>query len=193
MKLNSGQKLKNFLETLAEVSVEEAKKSLNENFYVSRTQKTTEQPKLEQKQELKEQDAIAREESGVEDIVSRINSIRAGRSTEDLSGELKDYYESLDDGEKKVLLSFLKSIGAIMSGDVQGEELPSPEKETGVEVATPKEMEKYFSPRKKVVVRDEEEDLPPVPEETPKEDEMGVPIQLGMKENLKKNIKKLIA
>ena len=193
MKLNSGQKLKNFLETLAEISVEEAKKSLNENFYVSRTQKTTEQPKLEQKQELKEQDAIAREESGVEDIVSRINSIRAGRSTEDLSGELKDYYESLDDGEKKVLLSFLKSIGAIMSGDVQGEELPSPEKETGVEVATPKEMEKYFSPRKKVVVRDEEEDLPPVPEETPKEDEMGVPIQLGMKENLKKNIKKLIA
>src|SRR3990167_7644610 len=187
MKLNSGQKLKNFLETLAEVSVEEAKKSLNENFYVSRTQKTTEQPKLEQKQELKEQDAIAREESGVEDIVSRINSIRAGRSTEDLSGELKDYYESLDDGEKKVLLSFLKSIGAIMSGDVQGEELPSPEKETGVEVATPKEMEKYFSPRKKVVVRDEEEELPPVPE-----DEMGVPIQLGMRENLKKNIKQLL-
>ena len=193
MKLNSGQKLKNFLETLAEVSVEEAKKSLNENFYVSRAQKTTEQPKLEQTQKLKEQDTIAREETGVEDIVSRINSIRAGRSTEDLSGELKDYYESLDDGEKKVLLSFLKSIGAIMSGDVQGEELPSPEKETGVEVATPKEMEKYFSPRKKVVVRDEEEDLPPVPEETPKEDEMGVPIQLGMKENLKKNIKKLIA
>ena len=193
MKLNSGQKLKNFLETLAEVSVEEAKKSLNENFYVSSTQKTTEQPKLEQTQKLKEQDTIAREETGVEDIVSRINSIRAGRSTEDLSGELKDYYESLDDGEKKVLLSFLKSIGAIMSGDVQGEELPSPEKETGVEVATPKEMEKYFSPRKKVVVRDEEEDLPPVPEETPKEDEMGVPIQLGMKENLKKNIKKLIA
>lgn len=66
----------------------------------------------------------APEEFGVsfDSIIAAINALRSGRSLRDSSVKQQalDYYDRLDDSERKVLLLFLNSFADILTGEVQG-------------------------------------------------------------------------
>lgn len=70
------------------------------------------------------------DESGepAEQIISAINVIRSGRSFKDapVKVELEKYLNDLDDKEKGILITFLKGLSQISSGQVPGEQAVEP-------------------------------------------------------------------
>jgi len=62
-------------------------------------------------------------------IKKQINNLRAGKSLkdEDVSGQLKDYFDKLGRAEETSLYVFLSSLAAILTGGTPGEEAPRPE------------------------------------------------------------------
>jgi len=81
----------------------------------------------------------------VEDIISKLNSIRSGKSFNDdaVKSSLSQYFNDLEDAEKTALLAFLKGISQVVTGEVSGSEALGPgDKPVGVE------MEKTSSPKK---------------------------------------------
>lgn len=66
----------------------------------------------------------APEEFGVsfDSVISAINALRSGRSLRDSSikQQALDYYDRLDQGERKVLLLFISSLSDILTGEVEG-------------------------------------------------------------------------
>lgn len=63
-----------------------------------------------------------------EDIKDAINILRAGRSLKDeeISQELNDYYNLLDNDERGVLLLFLRELSKILTGAIDGDEAQDP-------------------------------------------------------------------
>jgi len=63
-----------------------------------------------------------------DDIVERLNAIRAGRSLKDegVAGAFKEYFESLNDAERLALFAFLKGIAQIVSGQVPAHDAVDP-------------------------------------------------------------------
>ena len=62
------------------------------------------------------------------DIKDAINILRAGRSLKDeeISQELTNYYELLDEDERSVLLIYLRELSKILTGAVDGDEAQDP-------------------------------------------------------------------
>lgn len=65
----------------------------------------------------------------VEDIVQRINSIRAGRSlfNKDIRLQLELYFDDLSEDEKLSLYAFLTGLNQIVTGEVSGKAATEPE------------------------------------------------------------------
>lgn len=107
-----------------------------------------------------------------EDIEDRLNIVRSGRSLRDdeVQKRFVEYYESLNDNEKKALYIYLKGLGQVLAGDISGDVAvdPTPETEPNQEP-----QKKSLKPNviKKPDVPDEgrdkdreiEDDTPPTP------------------------------
>jgi len=81
----------------------------------------------------------------VEDVISKLNSIRSGKSFNDdeVKSSLSKYFDDLEAAEKTALLAFLKGISQIVTGEVPGSEAIDPgDKSAGVE------MKKTSGPQK---------------------------------------------
>ena len=63
-----------------------------------------------------------------EDIVEKLNSIRAGKSLRDevISKNFEEYFEDLSTAEKTALFAYLKAISQILSGEVEAEKAQDP-------------------------------------------------------------------
>lgn len=58
----------------------------------------------------------------LEMVVEKLNSIRSGRSFKDenISAQMQQYFNDLNDNEKLALYAFSKGIAQIVTGDIQG-------------------------------------------------------------------------
>lgn len=67
-------------------------------------------------------------EVSTDDIVSKLNAIRAGKSFKDetVAAQIEEYIDSLKKPEKVALLAFLKGISQIVTGEVEAEEAVEP-------------------------------------------------------------------
>lgn len=84
-----------------------------------------------EKEKLKGGDVTA------EDVIEKLNSIRAGKSfkDEEIEARLSEYVESLSKPEKVALLAFLKGISQIVTGEIEAEKALDPsEKPANVEM-----------------------------------------------------------
>lgn len=68
-------------------------------------------------------------EISYEDIVSKLNAIRSGRSfkDQDIASKLQSYIEGMTKAEKTALLAFLKGVLQIVSGEFDAESAMEPE------------------------------------------------------------------
>lgn len=64
------------------------------------------------------------------DIVEKLNSIRSGKSFKDdsVKGSMNQYIESLSSAERVALLSFLKGIAQIVTGEIPAQQAEEPAK-----------------------------------------------------------------
>ena len=64
----------------------------------------------------------------VDDIITKLNAIRAGRSLrdDDIKANLEKYIRDLDTAERTALLAYLKGIEQIVSGQVAGDAAVEP-------------------------------------------------------------------
>jgi len=64
-----------------------------------------------------------------DDIVEKLNIIRSGRSFRDsaVKSAMEQYIDSMNKSEKIALLAFLKGIAQIVTGEVPGNQVPTPE------------------------------------------------------------------
>lgn len=92
------------------------------------------EPEPEEAEDADKPDEAAPEEAsedfGVsfDSVIAAINALRSGRSLRDSSVKQQalDYYDRLDDSERKVLLLFLNSFADILTGEVQGSSAADP-------------------------------------------------------------------
>jgi multidrug efflux pump subunit AcrB len=63
-----------------------------------------------------------------DDIVSKLNTLRAGRSfkDEDIAARLNEYVKSLTKAERVALLAFLKGLAQIVTGEIPAEDAVDP-------------------------------------------------------------------
>ena len=63
-----------------------------------------------------------------ENIVTALNTLRAGKSTKNkkIKTELNDYYERLSEDERGVLLLYLNELSKVLTGAVEGEDAQDP-------------------------------------------------------------------
>ena len=66
--------------------------------------------------------------SSFDSVIKNINSLRAGRSTKDkeIKEELLEYYDRLDEDERKILHLFLRELSKILRGAIDGSEALDP-------------------------------------------------------------------
>jgi hypothetical protein len=149
LQIETSLELEKFLKILAEESVTLAKKSIAEDteqdYYKSQmtkdkkrfiTSNMSEQEKDEDEVDVANDDEleqIAPEEKEDIDITffrirDELNTIRSGRSLKDknLKSELEQYVDRLSGNEKKILHTFLKSIGNIMTDEETGSSAKDP-------------------------------------------------------------------
>lgn len=65
-------------------------------------------------------------------VVEKLNSIRSGRSLKDenISQQMQAYFNDLNDNERLALYAFLKGIAQIITGEIQGQQAPTPQQAT---------------------------------------------------------------
>jgi len=63
-----------------------------------------------------------------DDIIEKLNTIRSGKSfkDEDIFSKLSEYIESLSKAEKVALLSFLKGISQVVTGEIEPKDASDP-------------------------------------------------------------------
>lgn len=78
-------------------------------------------------QKVKEEEHIQFGKS-LEDILSALNLVRAGKSTKnkEIKGEIQNYYDRLDENERKILHIFLKELSSILLGAISGDKAIDP-------------------------------------------------------------------
>ncbi|MBM3194176.1 MAG: hypothetical protein FJZ60_00245 [Chlamydiae bacterium] len=84
----------------------------------------------------------------VEDIIDKLNSIRAGKSFKDdaVKASFEKYFNDLDSEEKVALLAFMKGISQILTGEVEASAATDPsDKPAKIE------MEKKGGPSKRTL------------------------------------------
>ena len=104
-------------------------------------------------------------------VISAINALRSGRSLRDASVKQQalDYYDRLDPGERKVLLLFLNSLSAILTGEVEGSAAIDPSDppysatiSMGDEEESQAEPEEHEAPTEDEEEEEEEDITPPI-------------------------------
>lgn len=77
---------------------------------------------------MSDTEALKTGDVSTDDIVSKLNAIRAGRSFKDeaIKSNLESYISNLDKAEKTALLAYLKGIEQIVSGQVAGSDATEP-------------------------------------------------------------------
>ena len=86
-------------------------------------QNATSNSQTEEKKDVDgESEKLKKGDISVDDIVEKLNSIRAGRSFGDaeVAQALKEYFDDLENPEKVALLAFLKGISQIVTGEISG-------------------------------------------------------------------------
>jgi len=87
---------------------------------------------LSKKKRLLEQDdekeKLKTGEVTVEEVIEKLNTIRAGKSfkSEEIKTAMESYLNDLDKAEKTALFAFLKGISQIVGGEVEGKEAIEP-------------------------------------------------------------------
>ena len=73
-------------------------------------------------------DVMKSGEVSVDDVIEKLNSIRSGHSFRDekVKGNMEQYVNSLSKAEKTALLTFLKGISQIITGEISSEEAVEP-------------------------------------------------------------------
>ena len=92
-----------------------------------------------------EMEKLKKAEITSEDIVEKLNAIRAGKSFKDndISSRLDEYISSLKKAEKVALLAFLKGISQIVTGEVTPEDAVEPSDDIpGVSMKKGEEIQK---------------------------------------------------
>ena len=198
--IDTSHDLEVFLKILAEESVASAKKSIdedNEQKYFAR-QITADKnrfsaSKMHEQEETEDQEPeVSADEGETESkepkkddvtffkIRDELNTIRSGRSLKDkeLRSELEQYVDRLDPDEKRVLHTFLKAIGNIMTDAVSGTDARDPsDPPTNLKVSQQKSQN----------AKSEKQSAPEDEDTTP-------PIKVGTQqtENIRKKIQKLM-
>lgn len=64
----------------------------------------------------------------LEDVIDKMNTIRAGKSfkDEEIKAAMQKYLDSLEDAEKTALFAFLKGIAQVVGGEVEGSKALDP-------------------------------------------------------------------
>ena len=85
---------------------------------------------IDDEPDVEEAEPESPEDFGVsfDSVIAAINALRSGRSLRDSSVKQQalDYYDRLDDSERKVLLLFLNSFADILTGEIQGSAAADP-------------------------------------------------------------------
>jgi len=208
--IDSSQDLDRFLKILAEESVSKARLNIGEDDEQSYYEKQIPVDKSrfkaanvneqEEAEEVEEEETVEqapseetpqKEKSAkpAEDITffkirDELNTIRSGKSLKDkeLRSELEQYVGRLDDAEKRVLHTFLASIGNIMTDVVSGTDAKDPsEPPTSLKVSKEKQAKSV-----------DNSDADPQPAE---DEDTSPPIKVGgvqQTEHLRQKIQKLM-
>lgn len=126
-----------------------------------------------------EKEKLSKGDVTADDVVERLNSIRAGRSFKDekIAAQLEEYVESLTRAERTALLAYLKGISQIVSGEFQGEEALDPGDDP-VNISMAKKDAVQKKTIKATVVKRPEKDEDEKKKKKPAEDTSGpVPIR----------------
>lgn len=75
-----------------------------------------------------EKEKLKKGEVTPEDIIEKLNTIRAGKSFKDemIANKMNEYVESLSKAERTALLAFLKGLAQIVTGEVDAETATDP-------------------------------------------------------------------
>lgn len=124
----------------------------------------------------------AAEDVTVDMVTSRINIIRAGKSftDEQVSTELKHYFEKLSSPERLALLTFLTGLAGVVSGGVEGEDAQQP-KSADVSISSPDKKQPEQKPEKKVSSNTSSDRVKVAsrPTKTPAGEDTAPPIRVG--------------
>lgn len=101
------------------------------------------------KQRLVEQDdevqALKSGDITIDDVIEKLNTIRAGKSfkDEEIHKSMEAYFNDLDEAEKTALFAFLKGIAQVVGGEVEGTKALEPsDKPANVKMEKKPEVEK---------------------------------------------------
>jgi hypothetical protein len=98
----------------------------SEDHYSASVEEKEKQADTESK--LSDTEALKSGDVSADDIINKLNSIRAGRSFKDdvIKKNLDDYITNLNKAEKTALLAYLKGIEQIVSGQISGSDATEP-------------------------------------------------------------------
>ena len=99
------------------------------------------------KDDSKDKEKLKQGDINVDDIVDKLNAIRSGKSykDEEILSKLTGYIDALNNAEKTALLTFLKALAQIVTGEIAAKDIIKPtdnpadiamEKETAVKKRT---------------------------------------------------------
>ncbi len=102
-----------------------------------------EEPETSSKTLDDEMSKLSSGEVTTEDVIERLNSIRAGRSFRDeaIASKLEEYVESLSKAEKIALLAYLKGLSQIVTGEIDPDDAMEPGDEPATIAMKKKEKE----------------------------------------------------
>jgi hypothetical protein len=140
VKLQAGKSLSKALESIIKEAVQQSslyQNGISEKELQQHMQQLDEEevdPALDSKKETSsktidsEKEKLKSGEITPDDIVDKLNTIRSGKSFKDetISAKLSEYIESLSKAEKVALLSFLKGISQVVTGEIEPEEASDP-------------------------------------------------------------------
>ena len=136
VKIQSGKSLTKILERIVQESLEVAEEERRlqaqlseeeDDLFGDASGDDTEKPKTS-KTMSDEKEKLASGDVDVEDIISKLNSIRGGRSfkEEPVASKMEEYVNSLAKAEKTALFAFLKGLSQIVTGEVEAPEAVDP-------------------------------------------------------------------
>jgi len=128
-------------------------------------------------------------------VIAAINALRSGRSLRDSSVKQQalDYYDRLDEEERKVLLLFLNSFADILTGEVEGSAAKDPsDPPYSVKISSGDDDSPEQETQQSEPTKDDEDDEE---EDEEKEEDTSPPIKVNEAQdvlNLRKKIRRLM-
>jgi hypothetical protein len=79
--------------------------------------------------EDEEKEALKTGDVSVEEVIDKLNTIRAGKSfkSEEIKSAMESYLNDLNSAEKTALFAFLKGISQVVGGEVEGSKAVEPQ------------------------------------------------------------------